>query len=394
MARHNVLSRKPRGPFPDDQSSESHRASIGSRTRPTQILFSNAAKASQPGHGKLCTVPTFGSPVAARAARKLWPRSTGGLCSCRSGHDPLRTSMLSASDARNVDLVTQSGAPHSAPTLPAHGHCYGHRASKRFVGTWDRSRNIMSPVRLRTPDHRRPGFFESRFILSKHQGCIYGAGHPAVIPRTRSRDWQSGRSRSWSRSTLEEGHRHRVSDNTWLDTSFRSSRSSTFVDRLSIQDRKQIHRRIIRMRLAFVQITTNEASFRVNRYEDFYESTERFASPESCYSALKGLRTLSVRMTRHEASALEIAKWLEAHAAVETVIYPALETHPEHHLWRRDLTGASGVFGFILKKDPTREELSTFLDPMNIFALGLSWGRLSESHQSGERHRSRPTLPL
>ena len=79
-------------------------------------------------------------------------------------------------------------------------------------------------------------------------------------------------------------------------------------------------------------------------------------------------------MARHQASALEIAKWLEANAAVETVIYPALDTHPEHHLWRRDLTGASGVFGFILKKDPTREELSTFLDPMKIFALGLSWG--------------------
>ena len=119
-------------------------------------------------------------------------------------------------------------------------------------------------------------------------------------------------------------------------------------------------------------ITTNEAHFVT--LEDFYESTERFASPESCYSALKGLRTLSVRMARHQASALEIAKWLEANAAVETVIYPALDTHPEHHLWRRDLTGASGVFGFILKKDPTREELSTFLDPMKIFALGLSWG--------------------
>ena len=119
-------------------------------------------------------------------------------------------------------------------------------------------------------------------------------------------------------------------------------------------------------------ITTNEAHFAT--LEDFYESTERFAAPESCYSALKGLRTLSVRMARHQASALEIAKWLEENAAVETVIYPALDTHPEHHLWRRDLTGASGVFGFLLKKDPTREELSAFLDPMNIFALGLSWG--------------------
>ncbi len=108
--------------------------------------------------------------------------------------------------------------------------------------------------------------------------------------------------------------------------------------------------------------------------EAFYETIERFASPESCYTALKGLRTLRVRLAQHQNAGIEIAKWLEKHPAVETVIHPALETHPEHSRWRRDFTGASGVFGFVLKREPSREELSRFLDPMQIFAIGLSWG--------------------
>jgi cystathionine beta-lyase len=81
-----------------------------------------------------------------------------------------------------------------------------------------------------------------------------------------------------------------------------------------------------------------------------------------------------LRLERHQASALEIAHWLDEHPAVETVIHPALESHPEHDLWRRDLTGSSGVFGFVLEKELSRAQLSTFLDPMDVFAIGLSWG--------------------
>jgi cystathionine beta-lyase len=81
-----------------------------------------------------------------------------------------------------------------------------------------------------------------------------------------------------------------------------------------------------------------------------------------------------VRLARHQTAALEIATWLSKHPSVETVIHPALESHPEHHLWRRDMTGASGVFGFVLKKEPSRADLSKFLDPMRVFAIGLSWG--------------------
>lgn len=108
--------------------------------------------------------------------------------------------------------------------------------------------------------------------------------------------------------------------------------------------------------------------------EAFYEVTERFAAPESCYSVLKGLRTLRVRLAHQQAVALEIAKWLEEHPAVESVLHPALESHPEHELWKRDFTGASGVFGFTLKREPNRDEISKFLDPMEVFAIGLSWG--------------------
>ena len=128
-------------------------------------------------------------------------------------------------------------------------------------------------------------------------------------------------------------------------------------------------------------ITTNEERFA--ELETFYETIERFASPESCYTALKGLRTLRVRLAQHQAAALEIAKWLEEHPAVETVIHPALESHPEHRLWRRDMTGASGVFGFVLKKEPSRDELSTFLDPMQVFAIGLSWGGFQSLIKAG-----------
>lgn len=119
-------------------------------------------------------------------------------------------------------------------------------------------------------------------------------------------------------------------------------------------------------------ITVNEERF--DELHDFYEATEHFASPESCYAALRGLQTLEVRLEVHERSALEIARWLETHPAVESVIHPALASHPENDIWQRDFTGSSGVFAFLLENELDRNGLSTFLDPMEGFAIGLSWG--------------------
>ncbi|WP_432735211.1 cystathionine beta-lyase [Maridesulfovibrio sp. FT414] len=101
---------------------------------------------------------------------------------------------------------------------------------------------------------------------------------------------------------------------------------------------------------------------------------EAFASQEDCYQALRGLRTLKVRLRQHEQSALEIARWLSSHEMVESVIHPALENHPQHELWKRDFKGSSGLFAFTLKDEFEELDHSVFVDSLNLFGLGYSWG--------------------
>ena len=119
-------------------------------------------------------------------------------------------------------------------------------------------------------------------------------------------------------------------------------------------------------------INVNEERFA--ELNKFYESTEHFASVESCYRGLKGLRTLSVRLAAHERAALDLAEWLEAHARVKAMLHPALASHPEHAIWKRDFKGSNGVFAFVLDEKLSRDEISNFVDPMEVFAIGLSWG--------------------
>lgn len=95
--------------------------------------------------------------------------------------------------------------------------------------------------------------------------------------------------------------------------------------------------------------------------------------PDDVYLALRGLRTMGVRLERHMKSTLEIASWLEARDDVTRVLYPALPSFPGHDLWKRDFTGASGLFSFELK--PTNEKaVHAFLDALSLFGLGFSWG--------------------
>jgi cysteine-S-conjugate beta-lyase len=97
------------------------------------------------------------------------------------------------------------------------------------------------------------------------------------------------------------------------------------------------------------------------------------AGPDDAYLALRGLRTLGVRLERHERSAIEVAQWLERHPAVLGVRHPALPHHPGHATWRRDFTGSSGLFSFELPAGP-RQALNAFLDGLRLFAMGASWG--------------------
>ncbi len=97
------------------------------------------------------------------------------------------------------------------------------------------------------------------------------------------------------------------------------------------------------------------------------------AAPDDAYLGLRGLRTLSVRLARHHESGLALARWFEARAEVASVLHPALPSFPGHDIWRRDFTGASGLFGVVLK-DYSKGQLAAMLDGMEIFAMGYSWG--------------------
>lgn len=94
---------------------------------------------------------------------------------------------------------------------------------------------------------------------------------------------------------------------------------------------------------------------------------------EETFLALRGLRTLDVRLERHMKSALDVARWLETREEVARVIHPGLESHPGHVIWKRDFSGATGLFAAVLK--PASEKaLAAFLDGLKYFGMGYSWG--------------------
>ena len=97
------------------------------------------------------------------------------------------------------------------------------------------------------------------------------------------------------------------------------------------------------------------------------------AGPDDVYQVLRGLRTMGVRLERHQKSALEIARWLETRPGVARVLHPALESHPGHAIWKRDFSGSSGIFSVVLDGGG-QKQAHAFLDALKIFGLGASWG--------------------
>ena len=97
------------------------------------------------------------------------------------------------------------------------------------------------------------------------------------------------------------------------------------------------------------------------------------AGPDDVYQVLRGLRTMGVRLDHHQKSTLDIARWLETQPGVARVLHPALESHPGHALWKRDFCGSSGIFSIVLAGGE-RKAAHAFLDALEIFGLGYSWG--------------------
>ena len=95
-------------------------------------------------------------------------------------------------------------------------------------------------------------------------------------------------------------------------------------------------------------------------------------SPDDAYLAARGLRTMAVRLKAHDAAALDIAQWLATRPEVSTVLHPALPSCPGHAIWKRDFTGSSGLFSFVLKGD--WDQAAKFVDALELFGIGYSWG--------------------
>ncbi|MGS1096850.1 cystathionine beta-lyase (plasmid) [Aquamicrobium terrae] len=115
---------------------------------------------------------------------------------------------------------------------------------------------------------------------------------------------------------------------------------------------------------------------RASEYERLRETYLRFGvciGSDDAYLALRGLRTLAVRMRQHHVAGLEVAQWLQQQDEVVQVLHPGLPDNPYHNLWKNYFGGASGLFGFIIR-ETDRKRLARMFDGFSLFGMGSSWG--------------------
>ncbi|NQW08611.1 MAG: cystathionine beta-lyase [Alphaproteobacteria bacterium] len=132
------------------------------------------------------------------------------------------------------------------------------------------------------------------------------------------------------------------------------------------------------------------------RYAGAVRSTARlhghYVAPDELYLAQRGLRTLSVRLKQNEETGIAMARWLEARPEVAAVLHPALESHPDHALWKRDFSGASGLFSIVLKPLP-EVAYAAFVDGLELFGMGASWGGFESLVKPGNPGAERTATP-
>ena len=162
-----------------------------------------------------------------------------------------------------------------------------------------------------------------------------------------------------------------IDDNTWATPLFRRALEQG-VD-ISIQAATKYiggHSDIM-----FGTISANAATWPIVQ-----ETTRQLgicAGPDDVFLATRGLRTLSVRLAQHYRSGLDMARWLQGRPEVIRVLHPALESDPGHAIWKRDFTGASGLFSIVLKPrsgSSSQAAVDAFLDALSLFGMGYSWG--------------------
>jgi cystathionine beta-lyase len=97
-------------------------------------------------------------------------------------------------------------------------------------------------------------------------------------------------------------------------------------------------------------------------------------SADDTYLVLRGLPSMKLRFDAHDAGARKIAAWLKNRPEISKVLHPAFEDCPGHEFWRRDFTGAGGLFSVLFDPKFTEEQTDRFVDSLELFGLGYSWG--------------------
>jgi cystathionine beta-lyase len=173
---------------------------------------------------------------------------------------------------------------------------------------------------------------------------------PAIAAQARERGVLSLMDNTWAAGLLFKPIEHGVDLSAQALTKYVGGHSDVFMGSVAARDRTMLQR---------LDHAMHEVGWSV--------------SPEDAYLMLRGLRTLPTRLDRHGASSLAIAAWLKAQAEVLEVIHPALPGSRGHEIWKRDYSGSSGLFGFVLKPAPEKA-VHAFLDKLELFGLGFSWG--------------------
>lgn len=127
------------------------------------------------------------------------------------------------------------------------------------------------------------------------------------------------------------------------------------------------------------------------RLAQTYKNLGMTPSGDNCFLALRGLRSLAVRLKHHYENAMIVAKWLQTRPEVEEVLYPALPGARGHDIWKRDFEGACSLFGFILKPVDERK-IAAMFDGMELFGMGYSWGGYESLMVPVKAHFTRAVL--
>ncbi len=193
---------------------------------------------------------------------------------------------------------------------------------------------------------------KARLILMESPGSLSFEMQdvPRVAELARARGILTAADNTWGAGYLFKPLEHGVDLSIQALTKYVGGHSDVFMGAVAAKDRKLVH-----------------------ALEEGVIHLGWSVSGEDAYTMLRGLRTLPTRLARHHASGLTVAEWLRGRPEVARVFHPALPGAPDHDLWKRDYTGACGLFGFSLKPAP-KAAVDAFLDALTLFGLGFSWG--------------------